>query len=105
MIIDLPAKDQHMAHLQDRLQEDIEYIRKVEVFNAEDINHLVGQASVNAYLLEDMCKDATEEVTCLEAQLAINEVTMQVFDPMRERTIAEEDNALAAYVFSMAGPT
>ena len=50
-ITDLPGKYQHMAHLQDRLQEYIEYIRKVESFNEEDINHLVGKALVNTYLL------------------------------------------------------
>ena len=50
-ITDLPSKDQQMAHFQDRIQEDIEYIRKVEAFNEEDINHLVGKALVNTYLL------------------------------------------------------
>ena len=42
-ITDLPGKDQHMVHLQDRLQEDAEYTRKKEYFNEEDINHLLGR--------------------------------------------------------------
>ena len=57
-ITDLPGKYQNMVHLQDTLEEDIEYIRKIESFNEEYINHFVGQASVNTYLLEDMCKTA-----------------------------------------------
>ena len=65
-IIDLPSKYQYMKHLLDILQEDIEYIRNVEVFNEEDINHLVGHASVNTYILEDICKATTKKVTCIE---------------------------------------
>ena len=59
-ITDLWGKYQHMAHLQDRLQEDIEYIIKIEHFNEEYINHFVGKASINIDLLEDMCKTAAE---------------------------------------------
>ena len=67
-----------MTHLLDKLQEDIEYIIKVEVFNEEDINHFVGKDYVNAYLLEDMCKAVEEEVACIETQFSIHEVTVQV---------------------------
>ena len=55
-----------MAQLQDRLQEDIEYIRKVDAFTEEDIHHFVRQAFVNSYFLEDMCKSAAEEVARIE---------------------------------------
>ena len=41
-ITDLPGKYQNMVHLQDTLEEDIEYIRKIESFNEEYINHFVG---------------------------------------------------------------
>ena len=65
-INELPNKDQRMEHLQDSMQEDLEYIRKVDSFIEEDIHHFVGKASINAYLLEDMCKSAAEEVERLE---------------------------------------
>ena len=65
-ITGLPNKDQCMAQLQDRLQEDIEYIRKVDAFTEEDIHHFVGHSYVIAYLLEDICNTAAEEVVCTE---------------------------------------
>ena len=65
-ITDLPKKDQHMTHLQDRLQEDVQYLQKIEVVNEEDINTWVGQASVSNYILENMCRSAAEKVTCVE---------------------------------------
>ena len=34
-ITDIPSKDKHMVHLQDILEEDIQYIHKIEVFNEE----------------------------------------------------------------------
>ena len=55
-ITELPNKDQRMA----QLQEDIEYIEKVDAFTEEDIHHFVGQAYVNAYLLEDICKTTSK---------------------------------------------
>ena len=67
-ITNLPGKYQHMAHLQDRLQEDIKYIIKVKSFNEEDINQWVGKDSSNTYLLEDMCNATTEVVTHIETQ-------------------------------------
>ena len=74
-------------------------------FSDEDIHHFVGQASVNAYLLEDMCKITSKEVERLESQLSIHEVNLQVLEPIKYKPIAEEANAWIAYVFSMAGPT
>ena len=59
-ITELLNKHQRMEQLHDRLQEDIDYIRKVGLFIEEDILHFFGQAFVNAYLLEDMCKTAVE---------------------------------------------
>ena len=43
-----------MGHFQDRLQEDIQYLQKIEVLNEEDINTWAGQASVSNYILEDV---------------------------------------------------
>ena len=94
-----------MAQLQDRLQEDTEYIRKVDAFTEEYIHHFVGNASINSYLLEDMCKNVAEEVACIETHLSIHEVTLQVLDPIKYKTITEEANAWATYIFGVAGPT
>ena len=41
-ITDLPDKDQHMAHLQDRIQEDVQHIQKMEVVNKEYVKTLVA---------------------------------------------------------------
>ena len=63
-----------MAHLQDGIQENVQYIQKIEVFNEEDINIWVGKASFNSYILGEMCRPATEKVTRVETQLALHEV-------------------------------
>ena len=60
---------------------------------------------VNAYLLEGMCKTAVEEVACIETQLLIHEVTLQVLELIKYKTIAEEANAWETYISSMAWPT
>ena len=52
-----------------------------------------------------MCRYATEKVTCVETQLEMNEVTMQVLEPISHKDIAEEANAWGEYVSSLAGPT
>ena len=94
-----------MTHLQDRLHEDREYIRKIEAFNEKDINHFVAKDSVNIYLLENMCRTATEEVTSIETQLSGHEVTMHILEKINDQTIAEETYAWGAFVSSLAGPT
>ena len=53
-ITDLPNKDQHLVYLQDRLQEDVQYIQKVEVVNKEDVKTLVGKSFVGNHILEDV---------------------------------------------------
>ena len=58
-ITDVTIKDQHMAHLEDKLQEDIQCIQKTKVFNQEDFNLWVGKSFVNVYILEDMCRAAS----------------------------------------------
>ena len=58
-ITDLPSKDQHLRHLQETLEEDTQYIQKIEVFNEEDINLWVGKAYVNTHILGDRCKSST----------------------------------------------
>ena len=65
-----------MAHLQERLQEDIQYFQKIEFVNKEDINTWVGLASVSNYILEDVCRSTLAKVTCVETQLEMHEVTM-----------------------------
>ena len=104
-IIKLTDKYKCIAQLQDRLHEDIEYIRKVESFTEEDIHHFVGKASVNAYLLEGMCKTAAEEVARIETELSIHEVTLQLLELIKYKTIVEEANAWETYISSMAWPT
>ena len=54
-----------MAYLQDKLQEDIQYIHNIEVFNEEDLNTWVGQAYINTYILKGMCRSASEKVKVL----------------------------------------
>ena len=83
-----------MAHLHDKLQEDAEYIRKREYFNKEDINHFVGKDFINAHILGDMCKSSTKKV----AQLAMHEVSVQVLETIKYKTIAEEDIVWVVYV-------
>ena len=53
-ITDLPDIDQHMAHLQDRLEEDVQHIQKVEFVNKEDVKNLVGWDFVKNHILEDV---------------------------------------------------
>ena len=65
-ITDLPNKDQHIAYLQDRLQEDVQYIQKMEVVNEEDVKNWVAQASVSSYILEDVCRSTPKKVTHVE---------------------------------------
>ena len=94
-----------MAQLRDRLQEDIEYIRKVDDFTEEDIHHFVSKFSVDAYLFENMFKAATKELACLEMQLSIHEVTLQVLEPIKYKTIIEDVDAWTSYMARMEGPT
>ena len=91
--------------MRNRPQEDIEYIRKVDDFTEEYIHHFVGNSYVNAYLLEHMCKVAAEELTRLETNMSIHEVTLQVLEPIKYKTIVEEANAWTTYVSILAGPT
>ena len=65
----------------------------MEVDNEEDVNTWVGQASVNNYILEDMCRSALEKVTCVESPLAIHELIVQVLDPINHKTITEDANS------------
>ena len=53
-ITNLLDKDQHMAHLQDRLEEDAQHIQKMEFVNKEDVKNLVGQDFVKNHILEDV---------------------------------------------------
>ena len=64
------------------MQEDLEYIKKVDSFTKEDIHHFVEHASINAYLLEDIFKVAAEGVAHIETQLSIHEVNLQVLEPI-----------------------
>ena len=104
-IIDLPRKDEHVTHLQEILEEDIQYIQKIEVFNKEDINLSVGQDFVNTHILGDMCKYATEKVTRVQTHLEVHKVTVQVLEPIKYKTIAKEFSTWAAYVSSRARRT
>ena len=88
-IIELPIKDQHITQVQDGLQEDLDYIRKMEAFTEEDIHHFVEQASINAYLLKDIYKAAAERVARIETQLSIYEVMLQVLEPIKYKAIVE----------------
>ena len=104
-ITELPEKDQRIAQLQDGLWEDLEYIRKMDAFIEEDIHHFVGQDSINAYFLEDICKATTEWVVHIETHLSIHEVTLQVLEPIKCKAIDEEANAWEIYISSMVWPT
>ena len=87
------------------MREDLDYIIKVDSFTEEDIHNFVGQDSINAYLLEGICKDTIEEVAHIETQLSINEVTLKVLDTIKYKAIDEEANAWAGYISSVARPT
>ena len=70
------------------MREDLLYIIKMDAFTEEDIHHYVGQASINAYLLGEICKATTEGVAHIETQLSIHEVTLQVLEPIKYKAIA-----------------
>ena len=72
----------------------------MEVVNEEDVKTLVGKASVNSYILEDMFRSSPKKVTCMETQLA-----MQMSEPTNYKTIAEEANARGEYISILVGPT
>ena len=63
------------------------------------------QAYVNAYLLEDICKATTKRVAYIETQLSIHELMLQVLEPIKYKTIVEEDNTCATYISSVERPT
>ena len=48
-----------MIYLHDGLEDDIQYTRKVEAFNKEDIILWVRHAFIKSYILEYMCKEET----------------------------------------------
>ena len=104
-ITDILYKDQHMAHLQEILQEDVQYIQKMEVINEEYVKTWVGQASVSNYILEDVCRYSPEKVTHVETQFAMHEVNVQMLEPINYKTIVEEANTWGEYISSLAGPT
>ena len=64
----------------------------------------MGHASVKYYIIEDMCKEATEKVTRIEMKLEIHEVTIQVLQPINYKTIAKESNAWGSSVSILARP-
>ena len=73
--------------------------------NEEDINLWVGHTFINPHILGGMCRSSTEKVTHVQTQLAVHEVTIQVLEPIKYKTIAEEANTWGAYVSSLVGPT
>ena len=77
----------------------------MDALREEGIHHCVGQDSINAYLLEDICKATAEGVAHIEIQLSIHEVTLQVLEPIKYKVIKEEDNAWERYVSSATVPT
>ena len=104
-ITELSDKDQRMAQLHDRLQEYIEYIKTMNSLTEEDIYNFVGQDSVNAYHLENICNIATTHVACIETQFSIHELALQVLEAIKYKTITEEANTWETYISSMEGPT
>ena len=68
----------------------------MDAFTEKDIHHSVGQASVNA---------TTERVAYIETQFSIHEVMLQVLEPIKYKTIVEEDNTCATYISSVERPT
>ena len=93
-----------MVYLQHRIQEDVQYIQKMEVIN-EDVKTWDAQASVSNYILEDMCRYTFEKVTHMETQLAMHEVIVQMLELITYKTIAEEANTRGEYISSLAGRT
>ena len=77
----------------------------MDAFIEEGIHYFVGQDSVNAYLLEDICKIVADEVADIETQLLIHELSLRFLDPIKYNTIALEVNACASYISSVVGPT
>ena len=52
--------------MQDRLQDDVQYIQKMEVVNEEDVKTCVAKASVSNHILENVCRYAPKMVTRVE---------------------------------------
>lgn len=65
-IDELPPKDQQMAELQQVLQSNLDYIKKIDALTEEDIDFYVRQTSTHLIFLEDTCKAAPTEVANIE---------------------------------------
>ena len=62
----------------------------MDAFKKEYIHHIVGQDSINAYVMEYICKDTTEGVEHIETQFSVHEVTLKVLEPIQYKAIDEE---------------
>ena len=49
--------------------------------------------------------NATEKVTRVQTWIAVHEVTVQLLEAIKYKTIAQEASAWAAYVSNREGPT
>ena len=99
------SKDQHLKNLQDKLQKDEQSIQQIKSINEEAIKIWVAQASVHKYILEDLLRLTSPKVTEIESQLAKNEVTAWLLEPVDYRNIIEEARAWDNFIRKPAGPT
>ena len=77
----------------------------MEVVNNEYVKNLVGKDFVRNHILEDVYRSTPEKATCMETQLVVHEVTVQMLEPINYKTIAEEANAWGEYISRLDGPT
>ena len=90
---DLPAREEHLNNLQERLQKGEENISKIEYVSEEAIGIWIIHVLVHKHLLEELLSENTPKVKEIESQLSKHEAVVRVLEPAEYRIINEEAQA------------
>ena len=74
---ELPAHEEHLKQLHDRLQEDELGIQLIKILDEKVLKSVISQAAVRKFLLEDQLQMVLARMANIKAQAAKHKVTVR----------------------------